>query len=289
MAERQPTVILVHGYWMSEKGGRKSPRVDMGLRSSLAARATAVEYRNQIAQDKETKVFVDLNRLFGADNPPEGNLMAQRLNGRYQVPAEDIILREDAWSTGGEVKNFVQGAERHGWRNLVDIAFKAHHRLTIPWIYKKLGAQPRYASIEDILRKKDVHRFKGLYPAVRVLDVAKDGTPTPWKQVPIAERQYVATGEIRIVDHEHNHTRRLIDKLSRWKFGAMYWAYESIKWVRMHLPGFDYDQLEQKNKTSRHVKGPDSLLSARFGRIADFDIYRLNGVRSPFSTKGRKA
>ena len=278
---RQPSAILVHGYWMSEKGRR----TDLGLRSSLAARATAVDYRGERAQGKKTKIFVNLNRLFGAAEPTEGSLMAHRLNQRYQIPANDIFLREDAWSTGAEVKTFVEDTKQRGLTNLVDIAFKAHNRLTIPDIYKKFGIKPRFKSVEDILREKDIHRFKALYPGRKVLDVAKDGTPMPWRQVPIAERQYQATGEIRTVSHEHNHTKRLIDRLSRGKFGAMYWIYESLKWARMNMPRFDYDQLEQQNKDSRHVKGPDSPLSAKLGRKFDLDVYTLNGVPSPFSRK----
>lgn len=280
----QPSAILVHGYWMSEKGRR----TDLGLRSSLAARAAAVDYREERAQDKKTKIFVNLNRLFGAAAPTEGSLMAHRLNQRYHVPANDIFLREDAWSTGAEVRTFVEDTKQRGWNNLADIAFKAHHRLTIPGIYKKFRIKPRFRSVEDILREKDVHKFKALYPGRKVLNVAKDGTPMPWRQVPIAERQYQATGEIRTVFHEHNHTKRLIDRLSRGKFGFMYWGYEGMKSAIMHKPGFDYDQLEQQNKNSRHVKGTDSFLSRRLGRLFDFDIYTLNGVPSPFSRKKSK-
>ncbi|MBI2621444.1 MAG: hypothetical protein HYW63_02235 [Candidatus Levybacteria bacterium] len=278
--------LLAHGYWMSEH------RTGLGLRSRLSTRAAAVEL-NQ----RETKtVFVNLDRLWGPTEPSEGELIAKELEEHYHIPHEDIVLRQDAWSTGGEVKTFVEEAKQHGWTNLLDVAFSKHHSLisilgrrfgTIPLIYKGLGLKPQYKSVEDILREKDIHRINRRYKVRKVLDVDKDGNPKPWKQVPIAERQYAETGEERPFVHEHNHTAKLVNKLTglKSKFEAIYFLYEGIKWTLMHRPGFNYEALEQANRNSRKEKGTDSPLSRRLGRLFDFDVYTLNGKRSPFSYK----
>lgn len=278
--------LLVHGYWMSEH------RTGLGLRSRLATRAAATEH---IQGGAET-VFVNLDHLWGPAEHSEGELIAKGLEGHYHVPHEDIVLRQDAWSTGGEVKTFGEEAQQHSWNNLLDIAFAKHHSFisilgrrfgTIPLIYKGLGLKPQYKSVEDILREKDIHRINRRYKVRKVLDVDKDGNPKPWKQVPIAERQYAETGEERLLFHEHNHTARLVNKLAGSKFERVYQLYEGIKWTLMHRPGFNYEALEQANRNSRKEKGPDSPLSRRLGRRFDFDVYTLNGIRSPFSHKNR--
>lgn len=158
--------LLVHGYWMSEH------RTGLGLRSRLATRAVAKE----LIQGEAGKVFVNLDHLWGSAEPSEGKLVAKELEGHYHIPNEDIVLREDAWSTGGEVKTFVEQARERGWTNIVDIAFSKHHSFipfitkifgwrigTIPLIYKRLGLKPEYRTVEDILRKKDIHRINGSY------------------------------------------------------------------------------------------------------------------------------
>jgi len=307
MAEAQPinndspitgqekTGISIHGYWMSEK--RK--RTDLSLRSSINTRAGVVEYRDRRTKGKESTLFVNLDHLWGPDKPTEGSLVGKRLTKHYQVPEEDLVAREDAWSTSGEVKTFAEEAKKRGWTNLVDVAFAKHQSFitilgrrfgTIPLIYKGLGLNPEYKSAEDILRAKDIHRIDRKYKVRKVLGVDKDGNPKSWKEVPIAERQYAETEEERQFVHEHNHSARLVNKLTgfRSKFERMYFLYEGIKWAVMHRPGFNYEALEQTNRDSRKEKGTDSPLSRIFGRLADFDVYTLNGIRSPFSYKNKK-
>ena len=283
MAETQPihntpasvqekTGILIHGYWMSERG----KRTDLSLRSGLSARAGAVEYRQRRNNGETPKIFVNLGQLWGPGEPSEGRLIADRLSRRYHIPKRDIVVREDAFSTNSEVSSFIQTAERRGWRRMIDIAFRPHIALTIPNIYKKLGIKPTFKTAEEILREKDVHRFQRTYKVRKPLDINKNGNPTPWKQVPIADRQYEETGEERTVNHEHNHTARLVENLTWSKYGVMYWAYEGIKWALMHRPGFNYETLEQKNKDTRQGKGEDSPLPGPLR----FDVYRLNGKKS---------
>jgi hypothetical protein len=280
------TGIVGHFYWLSEKGGR-TERTDLGLRSSINARAVAVDYWDRKAKGENPQVFADLSHLWGEAEPTEGSLVGERWHNRYHIPQQDIVIREDAWSTWGEVKAVAEESKRRGWTKVVDVAFKPHRRLTIPWIFGKFRLQPEYQTPEQVLEQKDIHRFRRTYPVRKVLDVDRDGNPTPWKQVPPAERQYEETGETVVFSHEHNHTKRLVDRLSRHKFGFMYWVYEGMKWTMMHKPGFNYEDLEKSNRESRGGKGTDSPISRRLGRWFDFDVYTLNGAPSPFSRKKR--
>jgi hypothetical protein len=268
--QQKKTGISVHGYWLSEKG----KRTDLGLRSGINTRAGVVEYRERKSRGEETALFANLDHMWGQDEPTEGSLIGNRFTKRYHVPEEDVVIKEDAWSTGGEVKTFVEEAKKRGWNNLIDVAFARHQSFisilgrrfgTIPLIYKGLGLNPEYKSAEDILKEKDIHRVNRTYKVRKVLDIDKDGRPKPWKEIPIAERQYAETDEERTFVHEHNHTARLVNKLSHSKFERIYQLYEGIKWAVMHKPGFDYDTLEQTNKDSREGKGTDSPISRRLG------------------------
>lgn len=284
--EPQYDAAVVHGYWLSEH------RTGLGLRSRLTTRAVAIER----AQGETEKIFVNLDHLWGSAEPSEGKLVAQELKEHYHVPNENIVLRENAWSTGGEVKTFVEEARERGWTDLVDIAFAKHQSFisilgrkfgTIPLLYKSFGLKPQYKSTEDILREKDIHQINRTYKVRKVLNIDKDGNPKPWREVPITERQYAETGAEKQFVHEHNHTARLVNRLSRSKFERIYQLYEGIKWAYMHKPGFSYEALEQANRDSRGGKGTDSPISRILGRRFDFDVYTLNGIKSPFSHKNK--
>lgn len=292
IAQRRRAGVLLHGYTLSERG----EKTDLSLRSGIVARAGAVEHRSRRSLGEKTTLFVNLGHLWGEGEPTEGSLFRDRLTKRYHIPEEDVVVREDAQSTGGEVASFVEEARKNGWANLTDVAFAKHHSFisilrrklgTIPLIYKGFGVKPEFKSAEDILREKDIHRINRAYKVRKVLDVDKDGNPKPWREVPIAERQYVETGEEIQFVHAHNHAANLVNKLTGplSMFERVYQLYEGIKWGIMHKPGFNYDTLEKANKDSRVEKVPDSPLSKKFGRRFDFDVYTLNGVKSPFARK----
>jgi len=196
--------LLVHGYWMSKH------RTGLALRSRLAARAAALAYDHG---NGAGKVVVDLGHLWGPDYPTEGSLIAKELEEKYHVPHEAIILRESAYSTGGEVKSFLELARENNWTNLLDIAFSSHH-LTIPKIYEEYSGAAQFRSIEDILK----------------------------------------------ANSESPHMENLLGRLARSKYGKAYWLYERTKWLAMHRPGFNYDELEQKNMKARTNKGKDFIV-----------------------------
>lgn len=213
----QYDAILVHGYWMSEH------RTGLGLRSRLTARAAALAYDQGKGAEK---IVVDLGQLWGPDYPSEGKLIADELETKYHVPHEAIIIKEDAFSTGGEVKSFVGLAKQNGWTNLLDVAFARHqgvigHRFgTIPLIYKRNkteGINVTYASVENLLKND----------------------PNP-------------------------HVKRLAEDLTWSNYALVYAGYEGIKWLVMHKPGFNYETLEEKNKATRTSPGEDSPLPFRF-------------------------
>lgn len=207
--------ILIHGYWMSEP---KRGDVRLALRSRLAVRAGALAYD----QGKGAKkIVIDLGHLWGPNYLTEGELMTDELQTKYGVPPEAIILRGEAYSTGGEVESFVELARQNGWAKLMDVAFSNHH-LTIPRIYDEYEnkAQVEYKSVEDILAEKDNH-----------------------------------------------HIKYLVKRLGKSRYGKTYRVYERAKWLRMHMPGFNYENQEQKNKLARTNKGKEFIFPV--------DVYRL--------------
>ncbi len=199
------------------------------------------------------KIVIDLGHLWGPDYPSEGKLIADELETKHHVPHEAIILREEAFSTGGEVKSFLELAKQNGWTSLLDVAFARHH-WTIPGVYKEYGHEGMdvaYGNIEDIIKEKGNRTYR----LRRALN----------PKVPEGERIYVEKGK------EHNHVNGLIRGLAQSKYGLAYTLYEGAKLVRMHMPGFNYDALEQKNKAARTDKGKEFIIP--------IDVYSLNGKR----------
>lgn len=118
-----------------------------------------------------------------------------------------------------------------------------------------------FRSIEDVLREEDVHKFSRDY-IKRTTN--EDGTIT---ETPIH------------VDHEHNHTARIIEKFHKsWHYRAYKWTYEKPKrfLIKHHL--VNPVNLEEKQRKARQKNDP--------GRewILPFDQYFSNGklVEAPF-------
>lgn len=141
--------ILAHGYWMSEP---KKGDVRLSLRSRLSARAAAFAYDHG---NGAKKLIVDLGHLWGPNYPSEGSLMAKELELRG-VPTEDIIFKESAFSTGGEVKSAIKLARENNWKRILDVGFYEHQR-SIPAIYKEFkGADlAELRSVEKIIGEMD--------------------------------------------------------------------------------------------------------------------------------------
>lgn len=142
--------ILVHGYWMSEP---TPGNVKLGLRSRLAARAASFLYEYGFGAEK---VVIAGGHFWGPGYPSQGELMANELEGKYGIPKEDIILKDNAYSTGGEIKSIVDLSKENGWNSIADLAF-SKHQLTIPKAYEEYGnsAQVKFISVEDVLRQRD--------------------------------------------------------------------------------------------------------------------------------------
>lgn len=152
--------LLVHGYWMSDKTIRKHQKEGTvserhitapALRTHFAARAAALAWDNGKGAGK---IVIDLGHLWGSDYPSEGKVMADTLINKYHVPAEAIILREEAYSTGGEVKSFLELAKENDWTNVLDVASKWHH-LTIKKLYDGVDLNVEFKSIQDVLKDDD--------------------------------------------------------------------------------------------------------------------------------------
>jgi hypothetical protein len=137
--------IFIHGYWLSES------KSGLALRSRLAVRAGALAYDNGKGAKK---IFLDQGHLWGHDYLSEGCLMAKELIEKYGVPPEAIIIKGEAYSTGGEVKLFVEQIKLNNWTRVLDIAF-AKHLLTIPKIFEKTNTNVEFKSVEEIIEEKD--------------------------------------------------------------------------------------------------------------------------------------
>lgn len=243
----QYDAILVHGYWMSEP---KPSHVKLALRSRLAGRAAALAYDEGRGAGK---IVIDLGHLWGSNYPTEGKLIAEELEVKYHVPPEAIVLREDAYSTGGEVKSFLELARQNSWTNLLDVAFARHH-WTIAGVYKEYGHEGMnvaYGNIEDIIKDKGNRTY-------RLRKALNPKAPKP-------ERIYIERSK------EHNHVNGLVKNLAWSRYGIAYTLYEGAKLIRMRMPGFNYDALEQKNKAARTDKGKEF--------IVPIDVYSLDGKR----------
>jgi hypothetical protein len=196
--------ILVHGYWMTQRRDRTA----LSLRSHFAARAAAVAYDEGRGA---SKIVIDLGHFWGPDYPTEGVIMAQTLINKYHVPPEALIVRDEAYSTYGEVGTVLKLARENRWTKILDVAFGPHKK-TIRGIYKSRDYKDlakdvniEQKSVEDILENDDP----------RITRVLRDFNAFP----------------------------------SRYRL--RYEIYEFLKWMRMNFPGFDYKKLEQKNKEIR--------------------------------------
>lgn len=85
--------------------------------------------------------------------------MAEELEVKYDVPKQDVILRENAYLTGGEVKSIVELSKQNGWDEIADLTFSKHH-LTIPKIYEEYDnrAHINFIAVEDVLSLQDDRR-----------------------------------------------------------------------------------------------------------------------------------
>ncbi len=218
--------ILVHGYWMTQKGKHTAP----AMRTHFAARATALAWNGGRGAGK---IVVDLGHLWGPKYPSEGKVLADTLTNKYHVPREAIILKEDAYSTYGEVKAGLELAKQNNWTKILDIAFSQHH-MTIPGIY----------------RSKEL---AGVGPSNLEVDC---------KSV----ESILQNDDNRIVD-----VRRRFSK----RYSVPYFAYEALKWILMHRPGFTYQPLEEANKNAR-----TKPINDFFWRIDKFRLPKRNEKES---------
>lgn len=118
--------ILVHGYWLSQKG--ESETVKLSLRSQLNVEAAAILV-------KTTRFLVlTVGHVWGEKYPPVASLMAEELVFKHHLPKNKIITVNQAVNTHEEIEIFLDLAKRHKWKNLASLASYAHF-WTIPRIY----------------------------------------------------------------------------------------------------------------------------------------------------------
>jgi hypothetical protein len=244
--------ILPHGYWVGDrmKDGRVIGTV-LALRTHLSAKAASLEQQALTASGETSEVVSPLEYL------RKSRLMADTIED-YGTPRSAIIDEGDGYSTWGEIKIATQMAKDRNWIKLIDIAFAPHFG-SINMLFNRLKASIpiESRSVEEILRERDVHRFSRDY--VRETK-HEDGT---------------ATKEPFHLDHEHNHTAHLLDRLGKSRYD---WVFRNIYEKLVKRPalrlGVDPEKLEQKQRETRKKKMPKKEFPA------PIDVYSVNGKRA---------
>jgi hypothetical protein len=147
--------VLLHGYWLSQRGCKG--RVRLSLRSRLSARAGALLHRAGTTQN----LVMTVGHIWGADYPGVAQMMADELRQKYGVPASALYASNVAAHTQSEIGAAIQLAKKHGWQRYADVAPRTHH-WTIRALYRKHGLNVRLIAIEDVIRTYDLARFAHL-------------------------------------------------------------------------------------------------------------------------------
>lgn len=265
-----------HGYWMGDRKINPTRITTvLALWSHIAAKATAFAHKEATEAGYSAEVIVPQGTFRGPQKPAEGDLYKEALV-RYGVPDSNVMREGDVYSTGGEVAAVVEFAKKRKSNRIIDVAFGEHQK-TIRILFERMGGVIGidFKSVEDILREKDNHKFERAYKVRRILNVDKEGKPTPWKKVPIQDRQYEETGETRLFSHEDNHTARLMDRiLKSLPYKAYKWTYEKPKRVLLKLHIVDPMKLEERQRKARQTSDPE------IEWIWPFDQYFLRGKKA---------
>jgi hypothetical protein len=244
--------ILPHGYWVGDKmkDGKVIGQV-LALRTHLSAKAASLEQQALAEQGETAEVISPLGYL------RKPGLMADTI-ANYGTPSSAIIDEGDGWSTWGEVKIATQVAKDRGWTRLIDVAFAPHFD-SINMLFNRLKTHLpiEFISIEGILREKDIHRFSRDY--VRKIS-HEDGT---------------ITEEPFHLEHKHNHTAHLLDRLHRSRYD---WVFRNVYEKLIKRPalrlGVDPEKLEQAQREARKKKMPKKEFPT------PLDVYSVNGKRA---------
>lgn len=223
----------------------------LALRTHLSAKAASLEQQALAEQGETAEVISPLEYL------RKTGLMADTIES-YGTPRDVIIDEGDGWSTWGEVKIATQMARDKGWTRLIDIAFSPHFG-SIKMLFKRIKASVpvEFRSVEEILREKDVHKFSRDY--VR---------RTTHEDETVTEEQFH-------LDHEHNHTAHLLDRLEKSRYD---WVFRNVYEKLIKRPalrlGVDPEKLEQRQREARKKKMPKKEFPA------PLDVYSVNGKRT---------
>lgn len=273
---KQSEVILGHGYWMGDRRIKQAKiKTVLALWSHISARATALVEKEIAEVGHSAEVLSPLGNLRGPQKPAEGDLYKEALVN-YGVPEKNVRREGNVYSTGGEVEAIVELAEKRKSNRIIDVAFGEHQK-TIKILFQNMGklVGVDFKSAEDVLREKDIHKFERIYKGRRVLNVDKEGRPTPWKNVPIQDRQYEETNETRVFSHEDNHTTRLMDRIHKsLPYYAYKWTYEGPKRFLLKHHLVNPMKLEERQKKARQTSDPE------IEWIFPFDQYFLRGKKA---------
>lgn len=144
--------ILVHGYWLSQKG--ENSQVELSLRSKLVAYAAALLYKDKIAKN----IILPAGYIWGKNVPSIADLIKEELVKKYDVPEDKILVSDEGLNTKSEIVTFLKIVEENNFEGLGDLSF-ATHQLTIP-IHYNGKRKVEFLNVEDVIFEKGDNEHK---------------------------------------------------------------------------------------------------------------------------------
>lgn len=148
MQENKYDAILVHGYWLSQRG---DGRIKPSLRSHLSNRAVANLYRHGNVDN----IILTAGYTWSNDYPSQAEVMKTELVRKYKIPESSVHIVPEGTDTYEETRLFLELADENGWKKLADIGFKTHQH-SVRRTYEIIGRQAELMHTEEILMRDDI-------------------------------------------------------------------------------------------------------------------------------------
>ncbi len=197
--------------------------------------------------------------------PSEKNRFNLGLRTRLADRAAALV-----YDGGKGVKNIVLtgghiwGSEYPSSAQLMGKELEEKYRIPKEAIIIRGDAQSTLGEVETFM---ELAREKGW---TRLLDIAsgKHLWTIPGILKKYGENVVWRSNEEILKDKDQNpHIKKLLKKLGRSKYELSFMIYEVGVWIAMHLPHFNYERLEARNRAKRTGKGKDFIFPG--------DVYKL--------------
>lgn len=147
MQENKYDAILVHGYWLSQRG---DGRIKPSLRSHLSNRVAANMYHHGNVDN----IILTAGYTWSNDYPSQAEVMKTELVRKYKIHESSVHIVPEGTDTYEETRLFLELADEKGWGNLADLSFGTH-RHSVKKTYEILGRRAELLHTEEILMQDD--------------------------------------------------------------------------------------------------------------------------------------